>query len=601
MNIELIKKYGESFEKLKRLGAFNILPHYELTDFYYEVYWSSFFQLNYSSIISELNDFDISVLQKIKEMFTMYLSPDGTNNVYSPCCTLSDGKRSFALEDLDCEFLQVLFNQAENIYSQPIILSRLYDIIWVRKGIDRKNIFESGKKALQYYKIFCEELLAAKNYYVASIILPRIKSLVFGLGREFEEREEYCEYILKFLDCHVSENNLLFFSKVWEMIFEIRWGKDENEILTKLYQVIEQYVSCNNLRWQEKLTDLLVKIYGRLHLETQQQDILRSMAERYIRETDTTQCMVKIHFLSKAIDTYRRIKKNPYKNEIQKLLKEIQTLQALQGNQLQKFEYSIDISEEVNKVLDTYKDQDFQNCIGGLWTAKSFFPDREQMDEILKKSPKSMLADLVTTLYQNHLNQTVKVGGNDFSDYQNKKSYREILLNIYILPLLNLINEKFFFTEQSFQDLFYFNPFVPAGYEKLFTKGVYYFIKKMFIEAACILVPLFENSLRYLLAGIEENSTICKKDNIDVFQNKIEMSELIQRVKKESILNEAMLYHLDELINDPRSNVRNYIAHGLYPEKCFYSSDVILTTYMIFVLAVDKVFFIKENSTPHSK
>lgn len=595
MNIELIKKYEESFEKLKRLEVFKILPKYELTNFYYEVYWSSFFQLDYSSIISEFNDFDISVLQKIREMFTMHFSPDGTNNVYSPGYTSSDEKRGFALEDLDCEFLQVLFNQAERIYSQPIMLSRLYDIIWVRKGIDQKNIFESGKKALQYYKVFCEELLAAKNYYAASIILPRIKSLVFGLGRKFGEREEYCEYILKFLDSSVAENNLLFFSRVWEMIFEIRWGKNENEILIKLSQIVEQHVNCKNLRWQEKLTDFLVRIYERLHLEAQQQDILRLMAERYICETNTTQCMAKVHFLSKAIDTYRRIKQNPYKNEIQKLLKEIQTLQTHQNSQLQKIEYSVDISEEVNKALDTYKDQDFQNCIGGLWATKSLFPNKEQMDDILKKSPKSMLADLVTTSYQNHLNQTVKVGGNDFSEYYNKKSYRELILDIHILPLLNLINERFFFTELSFQDLFYFNPFVPAGYEKLFTKGVYYFIKKMFIEAACILVPLFENSLRYLLAGIDESSTICKKDSIDVFQNKIEISELVQRIEKENILDEAMLYHLDELINDPRNNVRNYIAHGLYPEKYFYSSDVILTTYIIFVLVVDKVFFFKEK------
>ena len=592
MNTELVEKYTLALTKLKELGALDILPEYKMSDFYYEVYWSKFFQLDYSSIIAELNEFETLLLKKLQGMFSMWLSSEGEDRIYCPMYVSSDGKRSFSLEYLDNEFLQALYNQAESLFTQPIMLSRLYDIIWVRKGIEQKSLYEAGKRAFQYYKIFCEELLNVKNYHVAYIIVPRLRALAFGLGKNFKGREDYCDYILKFLDYSVSDDTLFFLYQTWKIIFEIRWGKDESRILTQLYQVIEKCVNHTNLSWQERLTNLLGKICRRLNLEEKQRDILEKMAERYIYEANQPNYMVKIHFLSRAVDTYRKIKGYPHKGKVTKLLEEIQKLQPIQGSQFKEFKYSIDISEEVEKVLSQYKDKDFQNCIVGLWANKRFFPNKEEMEKIIKEYPKSILAEAVTTSYQNHLGQTVKIGGNDFSDYQNRKMYRELILDIHIMPLLDLINERFFFTEQGFQDLFFSNPFIPEGYEKLFTKGVYYFIKKMFIEASCILVPLLENSLRYVIS--ETNPTINKKDNIEVFQNKIEMSELIQRAIEEHVLDESILYHLAELLNDPRNNVRNYIAHGLYPSDFFYSSDIILVVYLIFVLSLDKIFYFKK-------
>ena len=275
MNTELVEKYTLALTKLKALGAFDSLPTYEVSDFYYEVYWSKFLQLDYSSINSELDEFEISVLKKLQDMFSMWLSPTREGRIYCPMYVSSDGKRSFPLEDLDSEFLQVLYNLAESLFTQSIILSRLYDIIWVRKGIDQKNLYEAGKKAFYYYKMFFDELLDAKNYHVANTIAPRLRALAFGLGRKFEGRSVYCNDILKFLDCPVLDDNLFFLYQMWKVIYEIEWGENESEILTRLYQVVEKCVEHKNFSWQDSLTKLLVKIYGRLKLEEKQRTILQ--------------------------------------------------------------------------------------------------------------------------------------------------------------------------------------------------------------------------------------------------------------------------------------------------------------------------------------
>ena len=185
MNTELVEKYTLALTKLKELGALDILPEYKMSDFYYEVYWSKFFQLDYSSIIAELNEFETLLLKKLQGMFSMWLSSEGEDRIYCPMYVSSDGKRSFSLEYLDNEFLQALYNQAESLFTQPIMLSRLYDIIWVRKGIEQKSLYEAGKRAFQYYKIFCEELLNVKNYHVAYIIVPRLRAVLMASNVSF--------------------------------------------------------------------------------------------------------------------------------------------------------------------------------------------------------------------------------------------------------------------------------------------------------------------------------------------------------------------------------------------------------------------------------
>lgn len=589
MNAELVEKYTLALTRLKKLGAFDILPEYETFDFYYEVYWSKFFQLDYSSIISELDEFETSVLKKLQGMFSMWLSSERGDCVYRPMYVLSDGRRSFSLEDLDNEFLQALYNQVESLFTQSIILSRLYDIIWVRKGIEQKSLYEAGKKAFQYYHMFCEELLNVKNYYVASTIVLRLRMLAFGLGRNFKGRENYCDYILKFLDYSVSDDTLFFLYQVWKIIFEIRWGEDESRILTQLSQVVEKCVNDTNLSWRENLTELLVKIYGRLKLPEKQKDILEDIAKFYINKANALEkSFSKITFLSKAIEAYRRIKGNPDKEIIAKLYIQIQGLQKQGDDLFHSSKYRIDVTEDVQKFLAYYRDKGFVECMVGFWWCKDNLPTEKAIQDELKQGYQSPFLGTISTVIVDHLGQTVSVNNKNVQEDISLDIYYSFIVDMRIIPMIQLINEKFYIEEKYIVEFFHFNPFVPAGYEALFAKGIYYFLKQKFIEAATILIPLVENSLRHVLS--ENQPTIYKKNDEEIFSNKIRIDELIGLVQKENLLDATLLFHLKELVSNSRYNVRNYIAHGLYPEEMFYTKHIIVLLFIIFVLSLDRVY-----------
>lgn len=580
MNTELVEKYKLALTKLKELGAFDILPEYEISDFYYEVYWYKFFQLDYSSIISELDEFETSVLKKIKGMFSMWLSSESEDSIYSP---------NDILTSLDNEFLQALYNLAEYLFTTPIILSRLYDIIWVRKGIEQKELYEAGKKAFQYYNMFCEELLSVKNYHVACTIVIRLRVLAFGLGRNFKGREYYCNYILKFLDYPVSDDTLSFLYKIWKIIFEIRWGECESVILTQLYQVIEKYVNLTNLSWQENLTELLVKIYGRLKLEEKQKDILENIAECYIKKANTQEkSFSKITFLGKAVEAYRRIKGNPDKEIIAKLYIQIQDLQKQIDDSFNSPKYRIDITEDVQQFLAHYQDKGFVECIVGLWLCKYNLPKEQAIKEESKQGYQSKFLESILTSVVDHLGQTVSVNHRNVQEDISIDIYYSLIVDMRLIPMIHLINEKFYFEERHIVELFHFDSFVPDGYEVLFAKGIYYFLKQKFVEASMILVPMVENSLRHILS--EKQPTIYKKNAEEIFSNKIKIYDLIELVQKENLLDTTMSFHLKELMTDAQYNVRNYIAHGLYPEDMFYTKHVIVLLFIIFVLSLDMAY-----------
>lgn len=86
------------------------------------------------------------------------------------------------------------------------------------------------------------------------------------------------------------------------------------------------------------------------------------------------------------------------------------------------------------------------------------------------------------------------------------------------------------------------------------------------------------------------NLQFIKKNDEEIFSNKIRIDELIGLVQKENLLDATLLFHLKELVSNSRYNVRNYIAHGLYPEEMFYTKHIIVLLFIIFVLSLDRVY-----------
>lgn len=483
MNEELLALYNQSFVKLKTLSIFDNVPEYDAKTCDLCLYGINFGNMKYDSL-PNLDDTDKYIIHQISGILSLVLYYDDNTNVYGPLITFKDGRRSLDICDLNPELIVALYENAENLFQQPIILSRIFDVIWISKQLKDKRNYITGEKACNCYKILFESALDARNYHFAQNILSRLHNLVLQLGKSFKGRNNHFNSLLPLLDITTTSENIFFLHTVWEFILNINWKENNNDIYQKIISQIQSYLPKEqNLCWVEKCSYLLCKIYHKLKDNTQCQNILENLAQKYIDQAEVDNHPIKkIHLLSQAIETLRRINKNPCKQKIKELCNQIQELQIQNDNYFKTVTAEVDITKEVTDLLKGYQNASFQDCILGLWLSKKYLPTQQQIkNEIADNKP--TLTDFVSTSFLNHLGQTVSVA-NDYKEYTHKQLSRNLVYGMRIKPLLELINERFFYSKNSFSDIVLYNPMVPEGYEDIYAKGIYYFLKCQYLEAA---------------------------------------------------------------------------------------------------------------------
>ncbi len=67
------------------------------------------------------------------------------------------------------------------------------------------------------------------------------------------------------------------------------------------------------------------------------------------------------------------------------------------------------------------------------------------------------------------------------------------------------------------------------------------------------------------------------------------MSSLIMDVSSKNLLDNILLYYLDVIFNDKKYNMRNYVAHGLYPYQMFYTEDMGILLFIIYALVFEPI------------
>lgn len=535
-----------------------------------------------------LSDSIKELSKQLSGIMSMYIDCSKKRTIFMPMLVFADGRRTFAMDDLSEELSEELFNILESdLCDNLFVKSRVYDAIWVKRSI--KNPFDSGQKAMRNYEQILELCIKNNDFYLAGEILQRCNCLVLELGSKFSGRQNYIDKLKKLTNLTISEDNLYFLSRIWDSVLEI--GGDEVGLREKVAKDIELYLfntsDKTNGGFEEHISDVLCKYYRVLKDTVSERKVLEWQAEQLSRQAENTEDSYKqIHLLSKSIECYRRIIGNPCKTKIENLYSKIRQAQ----NNLNPLGIvkgiDIDISLLVKPTIETFSDKGFPTCIMGLWHMKYNFISMEKSKT--RDGKYSPLLDLIPISYWNHRGRPVAITTGQHQIGLSRSISRGLFVNGYLNPLMDIIKNDFSFNHTAFIDFVTFNAFVPKGYEQMFTKGFDYFFKGMLLEAATILIPLLENSLRYIVE--DKHPMIFKKADSEVFHERVDIAEIIAKVKEEKLFDDIILSHIEELMIGPNINIRNNIAHGMYSNGYFYTDEVKILLYFIFVLVTDGFF-----------
>lgn len=316
-------------------------------------------------------------------------------------------------------------------------------------------------------------------------------------------------------------------------------------------------------------------------------DIKTHIAENFVQEAEHCQDnLQKVHIIQQAIEAYRRV---PGMEDKWKPLMHKLTEISVAG--LATFPFvSISIpldpngqlweyAEKLKKLLQNTSLEEKLLCLA----MHLFLPSE---DKIIKGLSTVEFEELVTSILPNSKGQTIRIFSGT-TPRDRAAFYRELeaqwtrLYCAVLLPITTSIRNEHDITATDFLPYCQYNPFVPEGYELLFSSGFSNWFKGQQIEAASILSPLLENSLRDIISITNPDIPVFKLQS-GTCENVTDMQGLIDICRTHNIVEEPVIFNLQMLLIEKSNNIRNNIAHGKYDFDSFQTIKVQILLWIIF-------------------
>lgn len=116
------------------------------------------------------------------------------------------------------------------------------------------------------------------------------------------------------------------------------------------------------------------------------------------------------------------------------------------------------------------------------------------------------------------------------------------------------------------------NQFVPENREMIYAKGLFHGLEGDFIEAAHLLIPQIENSLRFLL---RKKGIVTSKIDSNGIQNERNLNDILYISETEEIFGKDIIFDLQGLLVERfGANLRHRMAHGLMDYPSFFNIHI---------------------------
>ena len=130
-----------------------------------------------------------------------------------------------------------------------------------------------------------------------------------------------------------------------------------------------------------------------------------------------------------------------------------------------------------------------------------------------------------------------------------------------ILPAVEVLTMESRFTIDLLYELCHRSPWIPAGHEYAWAKGLLHGLNQDFVSASCILVPQVENLVRLHIQRAGAHTIVTEQDGTE---NEKGLPSLLDDEKTEEVFGSDLVFEMRALFTDSAGpNLRNTIAHGL--------------------------------------
>jgi len=563
---------------------------------------------SYSHHFFEAAENEVATAQDVYEFLGHVTSPmlrsESNSEPFSPSSVMADGSRSVILKDFSDQQLTLLKELAPSIQDSEL-RARVADILW-----ERNRDFQMAQLAISSYLESAQRLEDPEHWFSPFQRVQRAVRIAAPLGKDKPFLANVIEYVENLLAKYQAEDPLYFSAKLMQLLQEQRFGDS-----TKYAKLAEKAATSAELssQWDRsrEYWDITGRWYALAKDTENQRRVQVKIAETYVSEADAAvsnpspSYMIAASCLQKAIEAYRRVGRVKERlEELHKLLLEYQP-QLL--SEMKMFSHEVDLSNIVEHTLSHMRGKSFKDAIMRL--ALMGFPPsveslRSQVQEGLRNHPLQFMTS--ETLHSH----TGKVVARKPSIISNDPEESETALQVSMLkhavyqqmvhtsgvvnPARYQINLEHNVSVEDFAFIVMNNPFIPAGREMIYARGLLDGLRGDFLISTHLLIPQIEHSIRYLL---EQKGCIVSGLDDRGIQEEHNINVLIRRPELVEIFGEDIVFDLKGLlVHRFGTNLRNDMAHGLIGYNGFFTDGNAYLWWLVLRLCCVPIINLSQNS-----
>lgn len=546
----------------------------------------------YSFLVKEygLETKETSVIL-MRNILSYMMCPKDVWKPFSPFMTMQE-RRSAIPEDINDEQLSLLEAEYSSVV-EPEIKARVADVLWLR----RRNV-QYAHDAIAAY-IESAKNIRSESWTHSIKRIERALRLSLSLKKGGEKDYEDCiSYVREILGSVDFERDGFFPLKITELLFDIGFD-DVACCISVLEAGVEFFGQKDDFYKKEHYLEVLASWLDRSGDKEQAKAKRVLIAESFVDSVNLEDsAMGKARTLEKAIQIYREIGGSRERiDEIHGLLLQIQ-----KGipDEMQRMELPpVDVSRAAQRAVKQVSGYTLREALLRFCLVTKSMNAADSFDFVEEQSKRFIHMSITGTRFVdsdgkpvahvaplNHDEGPREVSLYPYFTEHISKSF-DYSVDASILPALRQIMLEHNLCEDDLVEFVKNNQLIRRGHEHLFVQGLMFGFQEKWDVAASILLPQFEDSLRFLLT---QRGKITSSIEDDFTQEERSLNTFFKKneVDLKEIFGDDIFYELKVLLVRDEDgngiNLRNLALHGLMSQREFFSAGIIYFWWLLFRL-----------------
>ncbi len=523
-----------------------------------------------------------SAFRLLGTIASLRLNPDNADRPFEAFLA-QETSRTPILDDLTDSQLQIVSEVAAEIVDAEL-RARLADVVWIRR-----RDYQLAQLAVSAYTASGSTLLPTLLASDGIKRFERALQIAAMLGRQ----QPLFEQTLTVIEdaCADDDQKDYVVALCLDLLLKFR-ARDAEKFAELAKARANSDKTKSSELWQRRFWELAAKWYDRADRSDDARTARIEVAKSFEREADDAlsrenapSVLVAMSFLENAMQAYRRVADTEADRERvhrrlldvgQKAISEFPTFTL----------EAIDLSDCANAAKASIKGKSIEEALRHV-ALSGRTPRKAQLrtdaEESTRNHPLAFLFPATTLGSSGKV--VAKQGAMSSTSPDDKESTvlremfrnasleRAVLVRGQIEPMRQQLLTEYHVRYDDFLPFVSYNPLVPPGREHLYVIGLHAGLHGDLVLALHVLIPQFENSVRYVLSN---HGVITSGIDADGIQMERDLNALLYEPKFEEVFGEDLAFDLRGLLVERAGeNFRNQMAHGMLEHGTFFGDTAL--------------------------